>query len=52
MRWSGVRELHSEVAQKPYAFFNPAVEPRGEGVEMQVIDPASNRLRFFEPPRS
>lgn len=51
LRWADVRALHAEIAVKDYPFFNPAVEPRGAGVEMQVIDPASNRLRFFEAPR-
>jgi catechol 2,3-dioxygenase-like lactoylglutathione lyase family enzyme len=45
----GVDELHAELREKPYPFFNPAVGPGpGGGREMQVIDPASNRLRFYE----
>jgi catechol 2,3-dioxygenase-like lactoylglutathione lyase family enzyme len=45
----GVAELHAELRNKRYPFFNPAVGPGpGGGLEMQVIDPASNRLRFYE----
>ena len=45
----GVDELHAELRGKQYPFFNPAVVPGpGGGREMQVIDPASNRLRFYE----
>jgi catechol 2,3-dioxygenase-like lactoylglutathione lyase family enzyme len=46
----GVEELHAELAGRDYPFFNPGVEPGpGGGREMQLIDPASNRIRFFEP---
>ena len=45
---AGVEELHAELAARAYPFFNPAVEPHPAGREMQVIDPSSNRLRFFE----
>jgi ribosomal-protein-alanine N-acetyltransferase len=45
----GVDDLHAELRERPYPFFNPAVEPGpGGGREMQVIDPASNRIRFYE----
>lgn len=47
----GLDGLHAEITARPYPFFNPAVEPKGPGHEMQVIDPTSNRLRFYEPPR-
>jgi ribosomal-protein-alanine N-acetyltransferase len=46
---AGVEELHSELAGRPYPFLNPGIEPGpGGGREMQLIDPASNRLRFYE----
>ncbi len=42
--------LHSELADRDYPFLNPGVEPGpAGGREMQLIDPASNRLRFYEP---
>jgi ribosomal-protein-alanine N-acetyltransferase len=45
-----VDELHRELGGKGYPFLNPGIEPGpAGGREMQLIDPASNRLRFFEP---
>lgn len=44
----GIDELHKEIAARPYPFFNPAVGPHPAGRVMEVIDPSSNRLRFFE----
>jgi catechol 2,3-dioxygenase-like lactoylglutathione lyase family enzyme len=51
---SGVAELHAELAAKNYPYLNPGLEPGpgGRGLELQVIDPVSNRLRFYEPPDS
>ena len=44
-----VAGLHAELRHKPYPFLNPGIEPGpGGGREMQLIDPASNRLRFYE----
>ena len=40
--------LHAELRDRPYPFFNPGLEPHPAGRELQVIDPSSNRLRFFE----
>jgi len=47
---TGVRELHAELQAKGYRFMNPGI---GDGpapgmISTEVIDPASNRLRFFE----
>lgn len=42
--------LHAELRTREYPFLNPGIEPHGNGREMQLIDPASNRIRFFEPP--
>jgi hypothetical protein len=49
---SDVADLHAELASKNYPFLNPGLEagPGGGGLELQLIDPASNRLRFYEPP--
>ena len=44
----GIDELHKEIAARPYPFFNPAVGPHPAGRIMELIDPSSNRLRFFE----
>jgi Glyoxalase superfamily protein len=43
-----VAELHAELHAKDYPFLNPGIEPAPGGREMQLIDPFSNRLRFFE----
>ena len=45
----GVDALHAELRERGYPFLNPGVEPGpANGRELQLIDPASNRLRFFE----
>ena len=42
--------LHAELHQRGYPFFNPGIGSGPGGVkEMQLIDPASNRIRFYEP---
>jgi hypothetical protein len=55
-RWHGVHKwiayeaLHAELRNRGYPFLNPGIEPGpGNGREMQLIDPASNRIRFYEP---
>jgi extradiol dioxygenase family protein len=46
-----VEALHAELRTKGYPFLNPGLEPGpGGGREMQLIDPFSNRLRFYERP--
>ena len=43
-------ELHRELHGRDYPFLNPGIEPGpAGGRELQVIDPASNRIRFYEP---
>jgi hypothetical protein len=42
--------LHTELHQRGYPFYNPGIGPgTGNVREMQLIDPASNRIRFYEP---
>jgi len=42
--------LHAKLQQRGYPFLNPGIGPGpGDGREMQLIDPASNRIRFYEP---
>ena len=43
-----VGALHAELRSREYPFLNPGIEPHPRGREMTLIDPASNRLRFFE----
>jgi hypothetical protein len=40
--------LHAELHAKEYKFLLPGIEPHDAGREMTLIDPSSNRLRFFE----
>ncbi|MGA8634844.1 MAG: glyoxalase superfamily protein [Candidatus Dormiibacterota bacterium] len=42
--------LHRELHAKGYPFLNPGFDPYGAGRALTLIDPASNVLRFFEPP--
>jgi len=45
----GVAALHAELGAKGYSFLNPGIEDGpGDGRTLQLIDPASNRLRFYE----
>jgi ribosomal-protein-alanine N-acetyltransferase len=47
-----VEALHVELHRRGYPFLNPGIEPGpADGRELQLIDPASNRLRFYERPR-
>lgn len=42
--------IHAELHTRAYPFLNPAIEEGpGPGRTMQLIDPASNRLRFYQP---
>jgi len=46
-----VERLWNELRARGYPFLNPGVETGpGGGREMQLIDPFSNRLRFYERP--
>jgi extradiol dioxygenase family protein len=46
---TGVEALHAELRERNYPFLYPGLEPGpGGGRELQVIDPASNRIRFYE----
>ena len=46
----GLDELLAELQGREYPFMSPGIEPGpGGGRELQLIDPASNRIRFYEP---
>jgi predicted enzyme related to lactoylglutathione lyase len=48
----GVDDLHAELHATGYPYIYPGIEPGpGGGREMQLIDPFSNRLRFYERPK-
>ena len=54
---TGIKELHDELHTKDYRFMNPGIEPGPveNMLSMELIDPFSNLVRFFEwsgrPPR-
>jgi catechol 2,3-dioxygenase-like lactoylglutathione lyase family enzyme len=45
----GVEELHRELNAKQYRHNRPGLQPQPWGMEMTVIDPFANRIRFNEP---
>ena len=47
-----IAALHAELHAKDYSFMNPGLEPHGAALEMVLLDPASNELRFYQPGRS
>ena len=50
LRVTGLTAFHREIMATGYRYLHPAVEPMPWGVyQMEVIDPFSNRLRFYEP---
>ncbi|MDZ5695964.1 glyoxalase superfamily protein [Chelativorans sp. M5D2P16] len=44
----GIRELHRELTAKEYRYMKPGLEDAGTRLELQVIDPFNNRIRFME----
>ena len=44
----GVAELHIELNDKKYSYNRPGLQRQDWGMEMQVIDPFGNRMRFIE----
>jgi len=53
IEFDDVASLHAELHARDYPFLNPGIGPGpGDGREMTLIDPASNRLRFYERPAS
>jgi catechol 2,3-dioxygenase-like lactoylglutathione lyase family enzyme len=47
----GLEALWGELRKRDYPFLSPGLEPGpGGGREVQLIDPASNRIRFYERP--
>ena len=43
-----VGKLHGELSEKNYRYNRPGLQKQDWGLEMQVIDPFGNRLRFIE----
>ena len=44
----GIEDLHRALHATGYPNMLPGIEPHDHGRELTVIDPASNRVRFFE----
>jgi hypothetical protein len=45
---SGIRALHAELIAKNYRYMRPGLEDEGTRLEVTVIDPFNNRIRFME----
>lgn len=45
---TGIRTLHRELQAKNYRYMKPGLEDEGGRLELQVIDPFNNRIRFME----
>src|SRR5690348_10722708 len=41
--------LHAELQATGYPFLKPGIQPHGSALEMVLLDPASNQIRFFQP---
>ncbi|QCI65578.1 glyoxalase superfamily protein [Phreatobacter stygius] len=48
IRMRGLRAFHAELMAKHYAYMKPGIEEPGWGLEITVLDPFGNRLRFCE----
>ena len=46
----GIRTFHAELIGRHYANMRPGLETMPWGLQVQVTDPFSNRIRFCEPP--
>lgn len=44
----GIRTLHEELIGKNYRYMRPGLEDEGTRLEVTVIDPFQNRIRFME----
>ena len=45
---SGIRALHKEISAHDYRYMKPGLHDEGERLELSVIDPFANRIRFIE----
>lgn len=45
---TGIRNLHKELQAQDYRYMKPGLQDQGDRVELQVIDPFNNRIRFME----
>lgn len=45
---TGIRDLHKELLARDYRYMKPGLQDEGERLELEVIDPFNNRIRFME----
>lgn len=45
---TGIGDLHRELLAKDYRYMKPGLHDEAERLELQVIDPFNNRIRFME----
>lgn len=45
---TGIAELHAELSAHDYRYMKPALADEGSRLELAVIDPFGNRIRFME----
>ncbi|APG83807.1 glyoxalase [Sinorhizobium americanum CCGM7] len=45
---TGIRAFHKELIAKNYRYMRPGLEDEGTRLEVTVIDPFNNRIRFME----
>jgi hypothetical protein len=45
---SGMRSFQEELADKDYRYLKPGLSEEAWGLQMEVIDPFGNRIRFIE----
>ena len=44
----GIRQFQAELAAKDYRYMKPGIRDEGTRLEVEVIDPFSNHLRFMQ----
>jgi hypothetical protein len=45
---TGIHDLHKELQAQDYRYMKPGLQDEGDRIELQVIDPFNNRIRFME----
>ncbi|MEO4000120.1 glyoxalase superfamily protein [Mesorhizobium sp. CAU 1732] len=48
VRMTGIRAFHAELIARNYRYMRPGLETQEWGLEVTVIDPFNNRIRFME----
>jgi hypothetical protein len=48
VRMTGIRTFHAELLAKNYRYMRPGLEKQEWGLEVTVIDPFNNHIRFME----